>query len=203
MAGLLFPCYLVTKNSAGQVSAAPAEASVDDLPDGDVLVEVAWSSLNYKDALAASGHPGVVRKFPHVPGVDAAGTVAETGSPRFQPGQQVLVTGYGLGDERWGGYAAVIRVPADWVVPLPASLSPRESMIYGTAGFTAAQCLDALLHNGVVPDHGEIVVTGATGGVGSLAVGLLAKAGFKVVAVTGKADAAEHLKRLGASRIAA
>jgi acrylyl-CoA reductase (NADPH) len=138
-----------------------------------------------------------------VPGVDAAGTVAESGSPKFQPGQQVLVTGYGLGDERWGGYAAVIRVPAEWVVPLPAGLSLRESMIYGTAGFTAAQCLDALLHNGIEPERGEVVVTGATGGVGSLAVGLLAKAGFKVVAVTGKGDAAEYLKRLGATRIAA
>jgi acrylyl-CoA reductase (NADPH) len=196
-----FPCYLVTKDGQGKVSAGLSEATRADLPPGDVLIDVVWSSLNYKDALAASGHPGVVRTFPHVPGVDAAGTVAESGSTRFQPGQQVLVTGYGLGDERWGGYAAVIRVPADWVVPLPAGLSPRESMIYGTAGFTAAQCLDALLANGVTPERGEVVVTGATGGVGSLAVGLLAKAGFKVVAVTGKADVAEHLTRLGAARI--
>jgi putative YhdH/YhfP family quinone oxidoreductase len=198
-----FPCFRVTKGPAQEVAAGMAEATLGDLPPGDVLIEVAWSSLNYKDALASGGHAGVVRSFPHVPGIDAAGAVVESRAPHLAPGQQVLVTGYGLGAEQWGGYARYIRVPAGWVVPLPAGLTARQSMIYGTAGFTAAQSLDALLHHGVTPDRGEVVVTGATGGVGSLAVGLLAKAGFTVAAVTGKPEAAEQLRALGAARIVA
>jgi putative YhdH/YhfP family quinone oxidoreductase len=196
-----FACYLVTKEADGRVSAQIAERSVDDLPEGDVLIQVAWSSLNYKDALSATGHPGVTRKFPHVPGIDAAGTVVESRSPRFAAGQQVLVTGYELGASRWGGYAARVRVPEGWVVPLPAGLSPRESMIYGTAGFTAAQSVDALAHHGIMADRGEIVVTGATGGVGSLAVAILARLGYKVAAVTGKPEAAGYLQALGAARV--
>ncbi len=196
-----FPCFLVTKNSSGEVTASVAEKTIDDLPEGDTLIRVAFSSLNYKDALAASGHPGVVRTFPHVPGIDAAGTVEHSADPRLRPGDEVLVTGYELGAGVWGGYAQFVRVPADWVVPLPEGLTLRQSMALGTAGFTAAQSVDALRHHGVTPDSGEVLVTGATGGVGSLAVAMLAKLGYRVVAVTGKHSAHAELKNLGAAEI--
>jgi acrylyl-CoA reductase (NADPH) len=196
-----FACYLVEKSSEGVVSGAVRRRPLADLPEGDVLVRVSHSSLNYKDALAATGLPGVVRNFPHVPGIDAAGTVAQSASPDFSPGQPVLVTGYELGAPRWGGWAEYVRVPAGWIVPLPLSLSPREAMVYGTAGFTAAQSVLALEHNGVAPGSGEVVVTGASGGVGSIAVALLAKLGYTVVAVSGKPAAHDLLKRLGAAKI--
>lgn len=197
-----FRCYLVEKDAAGKVTAAVAERGIDDLPAGDVLIEVEYSSLNYKDALSASGNPGVTRKFPHVPGIDAAGKVVESSSAKFRPGDAVLVTSYDFGAGRWGGYAGYARVPADWVVPLPAGLTARESMVLGTAGLTAAMSLDALVQHGTLPDQGEIVVTGATGGVGSLAVALLAKAGYRAVAVTGKPHATDMLMKLGATRVA-
>ena len=174
---------------------------LDDLPPGDVLVRVHYSSLNYKDALAAQAHPGVARKLPHVPGIDAAGVVAESTSPQFQSNQQVVITGYELGAGQWGGWAEYVRLPAGWVVPLPAGLSLKESMILGTAGFTAAQCVKVIQSNGVTPADGEIVVTGATGGVGCLAVKLLAKLGYTVVAVTGKPEQHGQLQAWGASRI--
>lgn len=196
-----FSAYVVTKDSAGQVSAAMGELPTADMPPGDVLLRVAWSSLNYKDALAATGHPGVVRRFPHVPGIDAAGTVKRSDSPRFRPGDAALVTGFGLGADRWGGYAELVRVPAEFLVPLPAGLTPRETMILGTAGLTAALSVEALLRHGIEPGRGEIVVTGASGGVGSLAVALAAEAGYAVVASSGKPAAAELLKRLGAARV--
>jgi acrylyl-CoA reductase (NADPH) len=196
-----FPCYLVEKNASGKVSPSIAQRGIDDLPAGDVLIEVEYSSLNYKDALSATGNPGVTRKFPHVPGIDAAGKVAESQSPRFRAGDAVLITGYGLGANHWGGYAGCVRAPADWVVPLPAGLSPRESMILGTAGFTAALCLEAIQQHGISPDDGEILVTGASGGVGSLAIALLTQAGYRAVAVTGKPEAAEFLTTLGAVRV--
>lgn len=196
-----FSAYVVSKDSAGRVSAAMAELPAADLPPGDVVLRVAWSSLNYKDALAATGHPGVARRFPHVPGIDAAGTVERSDSPHFAAGDAALVTGYGLGAERWGGYAELVRVPAEFLVPLPKGLSLRESMILGTAGLTAALSVEALLRHGVQPGRGEIVVTGASGGVGSLAVALAAKAGYTVVASTGKPAAGDFLGRLGASRI--
>src|SRR5688572_22285283 len=132
-----FPCYLVEKDAAGKVTAGVAERTVDDLPAGDVLIEVEYSSLNYKDALSATGNSGVTRKFPHVPGIDAAGKVVESGSSRFRAGDAVLITGYEMGASRWGGYAGYVRAPAEWVVPLPAGLTARQSMILGTAGFTA------------------------------------------------------------------
>jgi acrylyl-CoA reductase (NADPH) len=192
---------MVRMSDEGNVRAAVEQIAVDDLPDGPVLIRVAYSSLNYKDALAATGHRGVVKRLPHVPGIDAAGTVAASTSSRFQPGDEVLVTGYEQGAGHWGGYAAYVRVPADWVVPLPRGLTLAESMIYGTAGFTAAQALGALSQGHVDPGDGEVVVTGASGGVGSFAVALLAKAGYIVVAVTGKPSARAYLKRLGASRV--
>jgi acrylyl-CoA reductase (NADPH) len=196
-----FPCFLVEKGEQGQVRHTVTTRTVADLPAGDVLIDVQYSSLNYKDALAAGAHPGVVRKLPHIPGIDAAGTVAESTVERFQPGQQVIVTGYELGAGQWGGWAKYIRVPAAWVVPLPVGLNIKETMILGTAGFTAAQCVHAIQLGGVEPDAGEIVVTGATGGVGCLAVKILAKLGYSVVAVTGKRNLEPQLKAWGAARV--
>jgi putative YhdH/YhfP family quinone oxidoreductase len=196
-----FKCYLITKDTEGNVSGEIAQCSLDELPPGEVLVRVAYSSLNYKDALAATGHPGVNKVFPHVPGVDLAGRVVHSGAYEFVEGDSVLATGFDLGSNRWGGFAEYARVPEDWVVPLPAGLSLRESMILGTAGFTAGLCVDALQKHGVEPERGEIVVTGASGGVGSMAVAILAKLGYHVAAVTGKTTAHEYLKELGAERI--
>jgi len=196
-----FACYLVEKDAAGNVKRGIARRSFADLPPGEVLIRVARSSLNYKDALACEAHPGVARKLPHVPGVDGAGVVIESSDPRFRPNEVVVVTGNELGAGQWGGWSEYIRVPASWVVSLPDGLSINETMILGTAGFTAAQCVHAMVHNGVKPEAGEIVVTGATGGVGCLAVKLLAKLGYTVVAVTGKPQLESRLKAWGASRV--
>jgi putative YhdH/YhfP family quinone oxidoreductase len=176
------------------------ERRLDQLPDGEVLVKVAWSSLNYKDALSASGNRGVTRKYPHTPGIDAAGQVEESSSASCRPGDKVIVTSYDLGMNTPGGFAEYIRVPASWVVPLPAGLSLRASMIFGTAGFTAGMSVFALTRH-VAPGDGQILVTGATGGVGSLALAILGKLGYSVAAVSGKPEAAEFLTRLGAARI--
>jgi putative YhdH/YhfP family quinone oxidoreductase len=196
-----FACYLVQKDASGSVRASICRQPASALPAGDVLIEVAWSSLNYKDALSARAHPGVTRTFPHVPGIDLAGRVLESKSDQFQAGDEVLVTGYGLGMDHWGGFAGLARVPAEWVVPLPRGMDLRESMIWGTAGFTAALCVEALLARGVSPDRGEVLITGASGGVGSISVALLAHLGYRVAAVTGKPEAADLLTRLGAVRI--
>ena len=174
---------------------------MDELPEGDVLIRGAFSSLNYKDAMAATGNPGIVRRFPHVPGVDLAGTVVASDAQAFSAGDQVLVTGHDSGATRWGGWAEYVRVPHDWIVPLPAGLTLRETMILGTAGLTAALCVDALQKHGLQPDSGPIVVTGATGGVGSVAVAILGKLGYRVAAITGKPEAHEYLTRLGATQI--
>jgi putative YhdH/YhfP family quinone oxidoreductase len=196
-----FHCYLVEKGADGRVTGGPATRPVSDLPAGEVLIRVAYSSLNYKDGLSATGHPGVTRKFPHVPGIDASGVVEESTSPAFKTGDGVLVTGHDLGQNTWGGFSQLVRVPAAWVVPLPVGLTARDAMIYGTAGLTAALSVAAIQKGGVRPDQGEVVVTGSTGGVGSLAVALLSKAGFRVAAVTGKADAEPFLRSLGAERV--
>ncbi|HVX14169.1 MAG TPA: YhdH/YhfP family quinone oxidoreductase [Pirellulales bacterium] len=195
-----FRCYLVTKEGK-QTHGEIVERPIADLPDGDVLVRVAYSSLNYKDALSATGHPGVTRKFPHVPGIDAAGTVVESRSADWKRGDEVIVTSYDLGQNTWGGFGQYIRVPAGWVVRRPHGLSARESMSLGTAGFTAAMSLLALVERGVKPDDGEVLVTGASGGVGSLAVALLALAGYRAVASTGKSSSRELLHQLGATTI--
>ncbi len=181
----------------------PSIQSIDSarFPSGDVAIKIAYSSLNYKDVLATQGHRGVVKSLPHIPGIDLAGTVVESQNPNYSPGDQVLVTGYDLGQGHWGGWAQYARVPADWIVKLPSSLTLMESMIIGTAGFTAAQCLVAIQRNGVQPSDGPIAVTGSTGAVGSLAVRLLAQSGYETVAVTGKADQAEALKEIGAARV--
>lgn len=196
-----FRCYQVRSGESGTVRGSVTMIDHGQLPEGDVLIRVSWSSVNYKDALAAAGHPGVARRLPHVPGIDAAGRVLQSSSPRFSPGQEVLVTGYELGSGVWGGWSERIRVPAEWVVPLPARLSAREAMILGTAGLTAAQCALRLEQSGVEPASGPVVVTGATGGVGCLAVMLLHRLGYQVTASTGKLDQAEWLRQLGAAQV--
>lgn len=177
------------------------ERKIDDLPAGEVLINVKYSSLNYKDALSAIGNKGVTRKYPHTPGIDAAGIVAETLSNKFNEGEEVLVTGYDLGMNTSGGFAEFIRVPSDWVVKLPSGLSLKESMIYGTAGFTAGLSLYKLELCSEEKIEGEVLVTGATGGVASLAVAILSKNGYHVVTSTGKRDKVEFLKKLGAKEI--
>jgi acrylyl-CoA reductase (NADPH) len=196
-----FSGFLVDKDADGNLRRGVSELALSDLPPGDVVVRVAYSSLNYKDALASQAHPGVVRKLPHVPGIDAAGTVVESSDSRFRTGQEVVITGYELGAPRWGGWSELIRVPADWIVTLPSGLSLKDTMVLGTAGFTAAQCVHAIVLNGVTPDDGEILVTGATGGVGCLALRLLAKLGYPVVAVTGKDKLKPKLYEWGAGRV--
>ena len=175
--------------------------SLDELPTGDLVVKVHYSSLNYKDALSATGNPGVTREFPHTPGIDAAGEVVSCSDGSYQPGDQVIVTRYDLGMETDGGFGQLIRVPSSWALKLPKGLSLKESMMYGTAGLTAGLSVDQLIANGVTPDSGPILVTGATGGVGSLAVAILAKLGYQVTAVTGKLDEESYLKRLGAQQV--
>lgn len=196
-----FPCLMVRGSKENDVTFAVEEITLADLPPGEVVIDVDYSSLNYKDALACQAHPGVVRKLPHVPGIDCAGTIAESRDSRYAVDDAVLVTGYELGAPAWGGYSQKVRVPADWVVPLPAALSSRQAMTYGTAGFTAAQCVMALERHGIQPERGEIVVTGASGGVGSIAIAILAKIGYTVVAVSGKPEQADILKKLGAARV--
>lgn len=176
------------------------ESQISDLPGGEVLIDVSYSSVNYKDALSASGHKGVTRSFPHTPGIDAVGKVLESKSSQFKVGDSVLVFGYDLGMNTWGGFSQTIRVPADWALSLPQGLNEAQSMSWGTAGFTAALGVQKLLNNGINPQGGEILVTGATGGVGSVAVALLNKLGFDVVAVTGKSTQAKWLTELGASQ---
>jgi putative YhdH/YhfP family quinone oxidoreductase len=192
---------MVRKDADGRVAARVESITQAELLAGDVLIRVAYSSLNFKDALACQGHPGVVRTFPHVPGIDCAGVVVESASDEYRPGDEVLVTGYELGAGHWGGYSAFVRVPAEWIVRMPAGLSVREAMIYGTAGFTAAQSVSAIVERGIEPERGPVLVTGATGGVGSLAVAILSKLGYEVEAVTGKPEQEAWLRRIGAKRI--
>lgn len=178
------------------------ERSTDDLPAGELLMRVHYSSLNFKDALSATGNPGVTRNFPHTPGIDAAGEVVECSDGSFNPGDKVIVTSYDLGMETDGGFGQMIRVPSKWALPLPEGLSLKESMMYGTAGLTAMLSVQELLDSQVKPEDGEVLVTGATGGVGSLAVALLAQAGYSVTAATGKKESeAEYLHNLGAETV--
>ena len=177
------------------------QKELSDLPAGELLIEVKYSSLNYKDALSASGNKGVTRKYPHTPGIDAAGVVATSSTSQFGAGDQVIVTGFDLGMNTAGGFGQYIRVPASWAVKLPQGMTLKESMAYGTAGLTAALCVMRLIAFGLSKDSGEVLVTGATGGVGSVAVGILAKLGFNVVAATGKTDEKDFLTQLGAKTI--
>jgi putative YhdH/YhfP family quinone oxidoreductase len=191
---------MIVKEADQHFSRSIAEKTFDQLLEGEVLVKVSWSSLNYKDALSASGNRGVTKKYPHTPGIDASGVVEESRSDAFHPGDKVIVTSYDLGMNTSGGFAEYIKVPVAWVVPLPSGLDLRESMIFGTAGFTAGMSVMALTHS-VPPDRGDILVTGATGGVGSLSVALLAKLGYSVTAVSGKPESGAFLTGLGARKI--
>ncbi|MEM6264412.1 MAG: YhdH/YhfP family quinone oxidoreductase [Bacteroidota bacterium] len=201
MPATIFRAFRVTEHEDKTFTRAIETLSTDDLPEGEVLVKVHYSALNYKDALSASGNKGVSRNFPHTPGIDAAGVVEESLDSRFSPGDEVIVTSYDLGMNHAGGFAEYIRVPAGWVVPKPAAFSLRESMILGTAGLTAAMCLYKMEKMGQNPSMGKVLVTGATGGVGSMAVAIAAKAGYGVIASTGKAEAADYLRELGATDI--
>lgn len=196
-----FRACVVESVTPGRYGGRITDVDASRLPPGDVVIRVEYSSANYKDALAAGGHKGVVKSLPHVPGIDAAGEVVESSAAGHPAGARVLVTGYELGAARWGGWGELIRVPAEWVIPLPAGWTTREAMILGTAGFTAAQCVLALQRHQVAPERGPVVVTGATGGVGSIAVMLLAKLGYEVSAVTGKREQHEWLRALGATDI--
>ncbi|SDG31488.1 alcohol dehydrogenase [Pseudomonas benzenivorans] len=189
------------ENATGEFEQALVERDIDELPAGELLIRVRYSSLNYKDALSASGNRGVTKHFPHTPGIDAAGVVEASSVAEFSVGDEVIVTGYDLGMNTAGGFAQYIRIPASWALKRPQGLSLREAMVLGTAGLTAALCVDKLEQAGVTPDAGPILVTGATGGVGSIAVALLAKLGYRVAASTGKAQQGEFLKSLGAQQI--
>jgi putative YhdH/YhfP family quinone oxidoreductase len=201
MSSLKFTAMVVSETKTGDFKRELQEKTIDDLPKGEVLVRVKYSSLNYKDALSASGNRGVTRRYPHTPGIDAAGVVEESSNENFAPGDSVIVSCYDLGMNTPGGFGQHIRVPAKWVMPLPDGMTLRESRIYGTAGFTAAQCVYRLAQHPVTPEHGKILVTGATGGVGSMAVAMLAKDGYRVVAATGKVEEEAFLLELGAKEI--
>ena len=201
MSDAVFRALVVSKTDEKTYTREVTERRISDLPEGEVLVRVRYSSLNFKDGLSCIGNPGVTRNYPHTPGVDASGEVAESSDSRFKEGDSVIVTGYDLGMNTSGGFGQYIRVPADWVVPLPEGMTFKEAAIYGVAGFTAALSVDALQKHGVNPEHGEIVVTGSTGGVGSVSVALLSLLGYTVVASTGKKEESEFLQRLGASEV--
>ena len=192
---------LLLEQQDGKTLASVQTLDESRLPEGDVTVDVHWSSLNYKDALAITGKGKIIRNFPMIPGIDFAGTVRTSEDPRFHAGQEVLLTGWGVGENHWGGLAEQARVKGDWLVAMPQGLDARKAMIIGTAGFTAMLCVMALEDAGVRPQDGEVVVTGASGGVGSTAVALLHKLGYQVVAVSGRESTHEYLKSLGASRI--
>ena len=201
MTDITYSCLLVEESEDKTFTRRITTRSVDDLPEGNLLIRVRYSSLNYKDALSATGNKGVSRKFPHTPGVDAAGEVAWCGDGTFEEGEQVLVTGYDLGMNTSGGFGQYIRIPSSWAVRLPPGLTLRDSMAIGTAGFTSALCVQGLEHGGVAAGDGEVVVTGATGGVGSVAVSILGRSGYNVTAVTGKQDAEQYLRTLGACNV--
>ncbi len=195
-----FDAYVVEEGHDGTFHGKVVKKTVDQLPEGEVTVRVKYSSLNYKDALSATGNRGVTKTYPHTPGIDAAGVVEESSVRSIPKGASVIVTSYDLGMNTPGGYGQYIRVPGDWVVPLPDGLSLKESMIYGTAGFAAGLCILKLTAS-VSPEQGPIVVTGGTGGVASVAVAILSKLGYAVSAVSGKADAAAYLKPLGVKHV--
>lgn len=196
-----FKALLVEQPEKKVFNRAVVTRSLEDLPEGELVVKVHYSSLNFKDALSSVGNPGVTRNFPHTPGIDAAGEVVSCADGSFQPGDKVIVTSYDLGMETDGGFGQMIRVPSKWALKLPDGLSLKESMMLGTAGLTAALSVQELVENGVTPEKGPVLVTGATGGVGSLAVAMLAKIGFEVTAVTGKLEETPYLEGLGAKRV--
>lgn len=196
-----FNALLVEKDAKGAAQAAVREISLADLPGGDVTVAVEYSTVNYKDGLCMGQGGGLVRRYPHVPGVDFAGTVEDSSDPRYSPGDRVVLTGWRVGEAHWGGYAQKARVRADWLVPLPEAISARQAMAIGTAGFTSMLAVMALEDHGLKPRHGPVLVTGAAGGVGSVAVALLAALGHEVAAVTGRTEQEQYLRDLGAAQV--
>ncbi len=197
---ILYKAFVVEKTGHNEFTGLIKENTINDLPDSDVIIRVKYSSLNYKDALSAQGNKAVTRKYPHTPGIDASGIVEESAGDNIKAGDDVIVTGYDLGMNTSGGFGQYIRVPASWAVKLPTGLTLKESMIFGTAGFTAAMSVHKLAET-VKPGDGEILVTGASGGVGSVAVGILSKLGYSVIAVSGKATAKVLLEKLGVKDI--
>ena len=198
-----FNALIVDKDDEGNVSSSIESINEDRLPEGDVTVAVKYSTLNYKDGLCVNGQGGLVRNFPHVPGIDFAGTVEASDDDRYSPGDEVVLTGWRVGEVHWGGYAQKARVKADWLVPLPGGLDARQAMAVGTAGFTAMLAVMALEDQGLLADDGPVLVTGATGGVGSVATAILANTGYEVACVTGRPENESYLKDLGASQIVA
>ncbi len=197
----MFRALVVDKDGDGNPHATVRQIDDADLPEGDVTVAVEYSTLNYKDGLCLGSGGGLVRAWPHVPGIDMAGTVAASDDPRYAPGDRVLLTGWRVGETHWGGYAERARVRADWLVPLPQGLTTRQAMAIGTAGFTAMLAVQTLEAHGLTPGQGPVLVTGAAGGLGSVAIALLARAGHEVAAVTGRPDQADYLRDLGAATI--
>ncbi|GAA5180326.1 acryloyl-CoA reductase [Niveibacterium umoris] len=196
-----FKAFLIDQDADRKVSAGFRTLTEDQLDKGDVLIRVAYSSINYKDALAATGKGRIIRRFPCVGGIDMAGVVERSAAPRFKPGDKVIATSYDIGVAHHGGYSEYALVPGGWVLPLPEGLDMREAMALGTAGFTAALGVQRMEDNGLKPENGAIIVNGATGGVGSLAIDMLAGRGYEVVALTGKADQVDWLKSIGAARV--
>ena len=200
----MFNALVVNKDAeSGKTNASVQSIDVSDLPDGDVLIDVEFSTVNYKDGLCIGPGGGLVRNYPHVPGIDFAGTVAESSDDRYKAGDRVVLTGWRVGEVHWGGYAQKARVKADWLVPLPDGLTTRQSMAVGTAGFTAMLAVMALENQGMVKGEKPVLVTGAAGGVGSVATAILANLGYNVAAVTGRAEASDYLTSLGATQIVA
>jgi len=200
---MTFKALVVDKDAAGAIHAAVRDLTLADLPSGEVLVAVEYSTVNYKDGLCMGSGGGMVRAYPHVPGIDFAGTVEASDDPRYKPGDKVVLTGWRVGESYWGGYAQRARVKADWLVPLPQTLTTRAAMAVGTAGLTAMLAVMALEAHGLQPGQGPVLVTGAAGGVGSVAVSLLAHLGYQVAAVTGRPETEPYLRDLGASQIVA
>ncbi|PTA99160.1 MULTISPECIES: acryloyl-CoA reductase [Sulfitobacter] len=200
----MFDALMVNKDEdTGKTHAEVTQIDLDRLPEGDVTVAVEYSTVNYKDGLCIGPGGGLVRKYPHIPGIDFAGTVEASDDDRYKPGDKVVLTGWRVGEAHWGGYAQKARVKADWLVPLPEGLNTRQAMAVGTAGFTAMLSVMALEDHGLVPGNGPVLVTGAAGGVGSVAVAILAALGHEVAGVTGRPDTADYLKSLGATQIVA
>jgi acrylyl-CoA reductase (NADPH) len=196
----MFNGIVIEKDEQGY-TAKVKEIDNNDLPEGDVTIKVSHSTLNYKDALAITGKGPVVRKFPMVPGIDLVGLVEQSNSERFTVGDTVLLNGFGVGESHWGGLAEKARLNSDWLIPLPKGITPRQAMAIGTAGYTAMLCVIALEQNGITPDKGEILVTGANGGVGSFSIAILTKLGYQVVASTGRLEQTPYLKKLGAEEV--
>ena len=193
--------FLVEKTGDKEFVAEVKEIAIPKCGENEIVIKVTYSSLNYKDALSSVGNPGVTRNFPHVTGIDVAGTVYESTSSIFKVGERVLVTGYDMGMNTNGGHAEFVKIPADWVARIPDAITDKEIMTFGTAGLTAALSVNELMDNGVRPESGSILVTGATGGVGSIAVSILSKIGFTVIAISGKEEKIDYLKRIGASEV--